>query len=118
VISGLQPPFRISPSKRSFLSDNFYQFKFQPIRDPPEFQSYRDLSGGEPHGFRPDEIVLFSGGLDSLAGVIEELGLKTSAVSLWSAIGLPLKSQAARSNSSRRSENASAATGFFMCQFG
>jgi 7-cyano-7-deazaguanine synthase in queuosine biosynthesis len=57
----------------SFLSDDFYQFEFQPIRDPPEFQSYLDLSGGEQHGFRPDEIVLFSGGLDSLAGVIVEL---------------------------------------------
>jgi hypothetical protein len=57
----------------SFLSDDFYQFEFQLIRNPLEFQSYLDLSGGEPHGFRPDEIVLFSGGLDSLAGVIEEL---------------------------------------------
>jgi hypothetical protein len=56
-----------------FLSDDFYQFEFEPLRDPPGFQNYLDLTGGEPHGFRPDEVVLFSGGLDSLAGGIQEL---------------------------------------------
>jgi hypothetical protein len=56
-----------------FLSDDFYQFEFQSLRHPSGFQSYLDLSGGEPHGFLPDEVVLFSGGLDSLAGAIEEL---------------------------------------------
>jgi 7-cyano-7-deazaguanine synthase in queuosine biosynthesis len=68
----------------SFLSDDFYEFEFQLMLDPPGFQSYLDLSGGEPHGFRPDEIVLFSGGLDSLAGVIQELTEHERCVALVS----------------------------------
>lgn len=56
-----------------FLSDDFYEFDFQPLRNPQTLQSYLDLTGGEPHGFRPDTVLLFSGGLDSLAGAIEEL---------------------------------------------
>jgi len=56
-----------------FLSDDFYQFDFQPTRDPQSLQSYLDLTSGEPHGFLPDTVLLFSGGLDSLAGAIGEL---------------------------------------------
>jgi 7-cyano-7-deazaguanine synthase in queuosine biosynthesis len=56
----------------SFLSDDFYEFDFQQLGDPPEFQKYLELGGGEPHGYQPDEVVLFSGGLDSLAGAIDE----------------------------------------------
>jgi 7-cyano-7-deazaguanine synthase in queuosine biosynthesis len=55
-----------------FLSDDFYEFDFQQLHDPPGFQNYLELGGGEPHGFQPDEVVLFSGGLDSLAGAINE----------------------------------------------
>ena len=57
----------------SFLSDDFYAFEFQQLRDPPAFQNYLELSGPTPHGFLPDEVILFSGGLDSLAGAVEEL---------------------------------------------
>jgi hypothetical protein len=57
----------------SFLSDDFYAFEFQHLRDPPAFQNYLELSGPTPHGFLPDEVILFSGGLDSLAGAVEEL---------------------------------------------
>jgi hypothetical protein len=57
----------------SFLSDDFYSFEFEQLREPPEFQRYLDLDGPEPRGFRADEVVLFSGGLDSLAGAVSEL---------------------------------------------
>src|SRR5438067_497863 len=57
----------------SFLSDDFYLFEFEQLHEPPEFQRYLDLDGAEPHGFRADEVVLFSGGLDSLAGTVSEL---------------------------------------------
>jgi 7-cyano-7-deazaguanine synthase in queuosine biosynthesis len=57
----------------SFLSDDFYEFDFHPLRDPTGFQNYLELGGGEPHGFQPNEVVLFSGGLDSLAGTIDEI---------------------------------------------
>jgi hypothetical protein len=57
----------------SFLSDDFYEFDFQQLQDPPGFQRYLELGGVTPHGFRPDEVILFSGGLDSLAGAVEQL---------------------------------------------
>jgi hypothetical protein len=57
----------------SFLSDDFYVFEFEQLSNPPGFQRYLDLEGTEPRGFQPDEVVLFSGGLDSLAGAIGEL---------------------------------------------
>src|SRR5258705_12995247 len=68
----------------SFLSDDFYQFEFQRLHDPPGFQSYLDLPGGDLNGFRPDEVVLFSGGLDSLAGAIQELIGRERCVALVS----------------------------------
>jgi hypothetical protein len=70
-----------------FLSDDFYQFDFEQLRDPPGFQNYLELGGGEPHGFQPDEVVLFSGGLDSLAGTIGEFvsGRRAALVSHRSA---------------------------------
>ena len=55
----------------SFLSDDFYEFDFQQLQDPPGFQRYLELGGVTPHGFRPDEVILFSGGLDSLAGAVD-----------------------------------------------
>jgi hypothetical protein len=57
----------------SFLSDDFYAFEFQLLRNPPGWQNYLELAGATPHGFRPDEVILFSGGLDSLAGTVREL---------------------------------------------
>ena len=57
-----------------FLSEDDYTFDF--VRHPalPSLQPYLDF--GERSyscGFRPDEIILFSGGLDSFAGAVEEL---------------------------------------------
>jgi 7-cyano-7-deazaguanine synthase in queuosine biosynthesis len=57
----------------SFLSDDFYSFEFQELHNPPRFQNYLELAGDTSHGFRPDEVILFSGGLDSLAGTVTEL---------------------------------------------
>jgi hypothetical protein len=57
-----------------FLSEDDYTFDFVRHPDPPPLQPYLDF--GEPSyssGFRPDEVVLFSGGLDSFAGAVEEL---------------------------------------------
>jgi hypothetical protein len=48
-----------------FLSDDFYTFEFKKLKHPPPFGRY--LEGlGDPN-LSPDGIVLFSGGLDSLA---------------------------------------------------
>lgn len=56
-----------------FLSDDDFEFDFTKQRNPPPFQSYLELGKGGAEGFQPEEVVLFSGGMDSLCGAIEEL---------------------------------------------
>ncbi|MCI4664943.1 MAG: hypothetical protein MRY74_09505 [Neomegalonema sp.] len=55
----------------SFVSDDEYAFEFYPMtkRDTP----LRWLDFDETGQFEPESIVLFSGGLDSLAGALEEV---------------------------------------------
>jgi len=53
-----------------FLTEDEYQFEFEEHRGTPEAQEYLELGNLAP-GFDPDAVVLFSGGLDSLAGVVE-----------------------------------------------
>lgn len=53
-----------------FLSDDFYNFTFAKLTNPPPFEKY--LEGlGDPN-LQPEEVVLYSGGLDSLAGAVQE----------------------------------------------
>jgi hypothetical protein len=47
-------------------------------------QSYLEFSGESLEGFAPDEVVLFSGGLDSFAGALEELVAHGKSVALVS----------------------------------
>lgn len=56
-----------------YLSDDVYEFEFRKSRAPPaQAQLYfTDLVEGG--AFEPDNIVLFSGGIDSLAGTVESL---------------------------------------------
>jgi 7-cyano-7-deazaguanine synthase in queuosine biosynthesis len=72
----------------SFLSDDDYEFEFRPLEKPPPMESYFPLSGTEDAKFAPNEVLLFSGGLDSFAGTVEELvahGKKVALVSHRSA---------------------------------
>jgi 7-cyano-7-deazaguanine synthase in queuosine biosynthesis len=72
----------------SFLSDDDYEFEFRPLEKPPPVESYFPLSGAEDAKFAPSEVLLFSGGLDSFAGTVEELvahGKKVALVSHRSA---------------------------------
>jgi hypothetical protein len=65
----------------SFLSDDDYEFEFQEATNPTELANYLELS--EDSGtFKADEVVLFSGGLDSLSGAVEE-GSGSYSVSYW-----------------------------------
>jgi hypothetical protein len=57
----------------SFLSDDDYEFEFVGSTAPVPFEAYLEFSGDKASSFRAREVVLFSGGLDSLAGVVEEL---------------------------------------------
>jgi 7-cyano-7-deazaguanine synthase in queuosine biosynthesis len=57
----------------TFLSDDSYAFEFRPLASPPAMAEYFELGGHEGSAFMPDEVILFSGGLDSLSGAVEEL---------------------------------------------
>ncbi len=68
----------------SFLSEDEYDFRFTQLIEAPPMQRYLEL-GGQQSGFSdPDEVLLFSGGLDSLGGVVQEAvrhGRKVALVS-------------------------------------
>jgi hypothetical protein len=68
----------------SFLSDDDYEVEFCVFENPPPVESYFPFSGAENVRFTPDEVILFSGGLDSLAGTIEELVVHSKKVALIS----------------------------------
>jgi hypothetical protein len=55
-----------------FLSDDDYEFAFRPWKDPPGLDRY--ILGGPGAGGLTDfeEVILFSGGLDSLGGAVRE----------------------------------------------
>ena len=55
----------------SFLSDDEYEFGFVPRRDPPAVGQYLWGDAGPARG-EVDTVMLFSGGLDSLAGAVAE----------------------------------------------
>ena len=56
-----------------FLSDDSYDFRFEPLEKPRHWQGYFEFGKGAAEGFAPDEVLLFSGGLDSFAGVLSEI---------------------------------------------
>jgi len=56
-----------------FLSDDNYEFNFVPITKRPSFQGFLNFNDqGEMLGF-PEQVIMFSGGLDSLGGAVEEI---------------------------------------------
>jgi hypothetical protein len=55
-----------------FLSDDEYEFTFEKLPEPPPVSQYLDFRGGEVAGFNAEKVMLFSGGLDSLGGAIQE----------------------------------------------
>jgi hypothetical protein len=55
----------------SFLAEDEYHFQFEPLRDEPPFQGYFEFRDDDEGG-EVQEVVLFSGGLDSLAGAVQE----------------------------------------------
>ncbi len=72
----------------SFLSDDNYGFEFCPLKNPHPVETYFSLSKAPDAVFTPDEVILFSGGLDSFAGTVEDLvvhGKRTALVSHRSA---------------------------------
>jgi 7-cyano-7-deazaguanine synthase in queuosine biosynthesis len=68
----------------SFLSEDDYAFEFEQSAEPVPLDKYLELGGEEAAAFNADEVVLFSGGLDSLGGAIEELSTGAKNVALVS----------------------------------
>ncbi len=62
----------------SFLSEDEYLFAFRPYHRPPPFTGYLNFAPAEAGGAGgadapPERVVLFSGGLDSLGGAVQEV---------------------------------------------
>jgi hypothetical protein len=66
----------------SFLSEDDFAFEFERLDRSYPAATYLDLA--PPADFVPDEVILFSGGLDSLSGAIEALAARTRRVALVS----------------------------------
>jgi 7-cyano-7-deazaguanine synthase in queuosine biosynthesis len=57
-----------------FMSEDSFRFEFSQLHEPREFSSYLDLGPARGGKFTSDEVLLFSGGMDSLCGSLVELG--------------------------------------------
>lgn len=56
-----------------FLSDDCYQFKFVKLEQDHTIQEYLEFNDDQQFLGAPEQVVMFSGGLDSLAGAVEEI---------------------------------------------
>lgn len=67
-----QQPETIASLKQTlgFLSDDTYGFRFVPLREAPEDQQFLELGNDSWPFSAVDDVVMFSGGLDSLAGAV------------------------------------------------
>ena len=64
-----------------FLSNDKIIIEFQELRQDRSFQNYLDFHGSEEHEReKPQRILMFSGGLDSLAGAVKEASSNSSLV--------------------------------------
>jgi hypothetical protein len=61
----------------SFLSEDKYAFEFEKAINPVPFQQYLEFGDHGDTAFKADEVVLFSGGLDSLS--VNQLGIGRAA---------------------------------------
>lgn len=50
-----------------------YEFTFEPARGAPAFQRYLSFADQDCNSRQPEAVVMFSGGLDSLGGVVDEV---------------------------------------------
>lgn len=64
----------------NFLSDDFYTFVFSKASSPPGFQQYLDLGKEVLPSPHVEQVAMFSGGLDSLAGAVNALKVERKAM--------------------------------------
>ncbi len=67
-----------------FLSDDEYEFHFSKHKNPAPLQTYLELQPGKEGAKELDEVLLFSGGLDSLGGAVIEAVREKRRVALVS----------------------------------
>jgi 7-cyano-7-deazaguanine synthase in queuosine biosynthesis len=67
-----------------FLTDDEHEFRFHKAQNPKPLDGYLTESFGEPTPDEIDEVMLFSGGLDSLCGAVEEVLVGQRCVALVS----------------------------------
>jgi 7-cyano-7-deazaguanine synthase in queuosine biosynthesis len=60
-------------STLGFLSDDQYRFDFVKLDQEHPFQQYLQFDDTQQVYGKPEQVVMFSGGLDSLAGAIDEV---------------------------------------------
>ncbi len=68
----------------SFLSDDDYEFHFMSLKDAPSIETYLHFRDTDDDESTLDSVVLFSGGMDSLAGAIREAVTDGRSVALVS----------------------------------
>lgn len=90
----------------NFLSDDNYEFDFTPAMEPRGFQGYLELDDNVHETVPTEQVVMFSGGLDSLAGAIDEILLQKRKVTLVSHKSTPKNNGILRSLRRSLSEHA------------
>jgi hypothetical protein len=60
-------------STLSFLSEDSFEFDFVQARSPAPIQNYLGFQDPAAQTIAPEQVILFSGGLDSLAGAAETI---------------------------------------------
>lgn len=74
-----------------FLSGDRFDFTFHALPKAPVWQPFLQFEGsGSAPGHQPDEVILFSGGLDSLAGAVDALITRERKVALVSYQSAPI----------------------------
>ena len=74
-----------------FLSDDTFRFEFSDPQRRDGAQAYLKLAAdGPPSAFVPDEVILFSGGLDSFAGALDAVVRRGAKVALVSHRASPM----------------------------
>ncbi len=57
----------------TFLSDDDFEFHFTKLRSPPKLDSYLDFRKSGVDSSDIEDVMLFSGGLDSFGGAVKEI---------------------------------------------
>lgn len=60
-------------STLGFLSDDNYEFSFVKLEQDHSIQEYLEFNDAQAIYGKPEQVVMFSGGLDSLAGALDEV---------------------------------------------